>query len=96
MDRSGALMIILCELLYHRNHVKIFCHDELILRRSLKKEICVCVFVSHRVRGEEKVCVCGGGVLILSDWLSALFGGVSNTEQEVMVGMTSSLQAHME
>lgn len=40
----------------------------------------------------------GGGIcaLLLSDWLSGLFGGVSRIGQEVQAEMTSSLQEHME
>lgn len=39
-----------------------------------------------------------GGIcaLLLSDWLSGLFGGVSRIGQEVQAEMTSSLQEHME
>lgn len=51
--------------------------------------------VNHRVEQEEEV---GGGIcaLLLSDWLSGLFGGVSRIGQEVQAEMTSSLQEHME
>lgn len=52
--------------------------------------------VNHRVEQEQEEEVGGICALLLSDWLSGLFGGVSRIGQEVQAEMTSSLQEHME
>lgn len=52
--------------------------------------VCVCVSITGWSGGVRLVGVWDCAI-ILSDWLSGLFGGVSGNEQEVQAEMTSSL-----
>lgn len=58
--------------------------------------MCVSQSQGGAVGGGAGLGVGGCCALILSDWLSRSFGGVSGIEQEMQGEMTSSLQEHME